>query len=283
MSSEKDSLSNTLRIISPPKDVTNILVVDDDKNIRNFMIDSLVAKKYIVETAETAEIAIEKMSYSRYTLIIIDLNLPGMNGENLLKYCNKHSTHSAIMIITGTPNVNIAVRLLKKGALDYLAKPIETEKLYTHINNVLTKRLQMQVNPFISSVLKTVPPEYNIIKTICSTETSIVLLVEKDQQYYAMKILKYETLDHSTKNKIKRFFREAQLMRSISHPNIVKVYEYCFDYNQYPFILTEYIPNASLNDKMMASMSLDEKLNFIYKLTCAIWKVHKKGIIHREW
>jgi serine/threonine protein kinase len=279
---ETDSLSETLAMTKFSNDIIHILIVDDDEQFRNLMVDALGIKNYMVETAKNAETAIQMITKARYSLIIIDINLPGMKGEKLLKYCHKKAPQSAIIMITGAPDLKVAVDLMKNGALDYLAKPIEPEKLYTHINNVLKKRMQMQVNPLISPLLKTIPSEYNIIKTICSTETSIVLLVERDEKNYAMKILKYETIDDSTKKKIKRFFREAQLMRAISHPNIVKVYEYCFDKNHYPFIITEYIPNTSLNEKITAAMSLDEKLYFTYKLAGAIWEVHKRGIIHRD-
>jgi len=282
MDSENQHISTTLKITTNSTDIIHILIVDNNNNSRNIMEENLAIKKYMIETAETAEDAIKKITNARYTIIIIDMNIPIMKGENLLKYCNKNTPHSAVIMITATPNLKDAVRLMKKGALDYLQKPIEKEKLYNHIKNVLKKRMHMQVNPFISPVLQTIPAEFNIIKTICSTETSIVLLVERSEKYYAMKILKYETIDNSSKNKIKRFFREAQLMRAISHPNIVKVYEYCFDNKHYPFILTEYIPNPSLNENIMKQMNLKEKLNFIYKLTAALWEVHKRGIIHRD-
>jgi len=282
MALKAGELSQTLRTGSYSAELPHILIVDDDETIQHLMVDALSAKNYLVDSAANAEIAINMMADAHYSLILIDINLPGMTGRELLAYCKKHTPHTAVIMITGAPELDGAVTLMKEGAFDYLAKPIGIQKLYERIQNVLKKRATIEIDPVLTPILKSIPPEYNIVKIICTTETSIILLVEKETKYYAMKILKYETMNECSMNKIKRFFREAQLMRSISHPNIVKVYEYRFENEKIPFILTEYVPSSSLTQEIVDKMSFYEKLVFIHKIAGAIWEIHKKGIIHRD-
>ena len=260
----------------------NILVVDDDVVVSDWIEDALIEKNYLLDKVPTAEAAVEMLEKTRYTVIITDINLPGMGGKEFLQYCKKHTPDSAVIIITGAPDVNDAVSLMKNGAFDYLAKPLEPQKLYDCIAKVLQKRIQITLNPFIASLLKSIPPEYKVIKLISTTDTSVILLVEKEQKYYAMKTMKYESRNRHTENKLKRFLREAQIMRSINHPNIVKVYNYSFDDNHYPFILTEYVPTSSLTPALIQKMNFNEKLIFIRTLALALWEVHKQGIIHRD-
>ena len=260
----------------------NILLVDDDAVASEWIKDALIEKNYLIEGVPTAEAAVKMLEKMRYTLILLDINLPKMSGEEFLHYCKKNAPYSAVIMITGAPDVKDAVSLMKNGAFDYLAKPLEPQKLYDCITRVMQKRLQITLNPFIAALLKSIPPEYNVIKLISTTDTSVILLVEKEHKYYAMKSMKYEYMNRNTKNKLKRFLREAQIMRSINHPNIVKVYEYKFDDTHYPFILTEYIPSSSLNSKVIQEMDIKKKLIFIHKLASAIWEVHKCGVVHRD-
>lgn len=282
MEPQTNNLAKTLALSTSANEAINILIVDDDDIILQLMVDILSSKNYLVDTAPSAEVAIEKISQANYSLILLDINLPEMDGNELLLYCKEHTPNSAVIIITGAPDINAAVNLMKEGALDYLSKPIETATLLERIKNALTKRASIKIDPELAPILGNIPAEYSITKIICSTETSLILLVEKDNKYYAMKVLKYDTLDEYSINKIQRFFREAQLMRSISHPNIVKVYEYKFEDNKVPFILTEYVPTSSLTKKLTLKMNFQEKLSFIHQIASALWEIHKKGIVHRD-
>jgi len=282
MGSQIDNLTKTLALSTSTNEAINILIVDDDDIILQLMVDILTSKNYLVDTASSAEVAIEKISQANYSLILVDINLPGMNGNELLLYCKKNTPNSAVIIITGAPDIDAAVNLMKEGALDYLSKPIEVTTLLERIKNALKKRATIKIDPELAPILGNIPAEYSITKIICSTETSLILLVEREGKYFAMKVLKYDTLDEYSINKIQRFFREAQLMRSISHPNIVKVYEYKFEDNKVPFILTEYVPSSSLTKEFILKMNFQEKLSFIHQIASALWEIHKRGIIHRD-
>lgn len=282
MGEDSNKLEKTLILESGSNDLPNILVVDDDENILILLADFLAGKNYLVDTVTTAEEAIKKLEECRYNLILLDVILPGMSGRDLLQYCIENHSGIGVIMITGAPELDAAVEFMKKGAFDYLSKPIDFTKLQERIKNVLKKRAAIRIDPILAPIMKSIPAEYNIVKVISTTDTSIILLVEKDDVYYAMKVLRYDFIDQQSAQKIKRFFREAKVMRSVNHPNIVKVYEYSFEEEKLPYILAEYVPNTSLSHEMIKKMTFDEKLKFIYKLAGALWEIHKNGICHRD-
>lgn len=282
MSGQLNAFDKTLLMSTSSSESPHILIVDDDDSVLNILSDALTEKNFLVDTAETAEAAMEKMAEIRYNLLLIDVNLPGMSGKELLQYTKEVNPSIAVIMMTGSPELDAAVSMMKEGAFDYLSKPIEIKKLNERIQNVLKKRAAIQIDPVLAPIMKSIPAEFNIAKIISTTDTSIVLLVEKESKYLVMKIMKYDMLDDYAVKKIKRFFREAQVMRSISHPNIVKVYEYCFDEEKLPYIIAEYVPSTSLTKELMDGMDFNQKLVFIYKLAGALWAVHKKGISHRD-
>jgi len=283
MSAEIEKLDKTLLLETSVSGFFHILIVDDDVDFLNLLSEHLGERNFFVDTCESGEIAKEKIEDERYSLIILDVNLlGGISGRELLNYIKDRYPRIAVIMITGAPEVDAAVSLIKDGADDYLSKPINMVQLNMIIHDVLKKRAIIQVDPIIQAIMENIPEEYSIAKILCTTLTSIILLVEKESKYYVMKILKYDILDDSNVKKIQRFFREAQVMRSISHPNIVKVYEYrCHD-NQLPFIISEYIPFSALTKEMMDNMDFKEKLIFVHKLADALWTVHKRGISHRD-
>ena len=102
----------------------------------------MLTKKYAVDTVLDGKIALEMIKAYHYDIILCDINLPGMNGRELLPEFNKLSPESAIIMMTGNPDLKDAVELMKTGAMDYLTKPIEIERLYSCIGKVFEKKTQ---------------------------------------------------------------------------------------------------------------------------------------------
>ena len=243
MNDDKNQLSNTLVLEKSSEVSKRILVIDDDESAKNFIVDALKAKKYQVDSSETIEEALAKLKTIHFDIILSDINFPNeeFSGIDLFRFCKENYPKTPFILLTGAPQLDDAVAILKEGAADYLTKPIQLGKLYDRVEQIFTNISSFQIDPVIASVVSHIPSEYKIIRLIDKTETSIVLLVEKDGIYYAMKILKFELMDEHNKKKVERFFREAKIMRSIKHPNIVRVFEYRFMDDQIPYIVSEYI------------------------------------------
>ena len=283
MSNDDNQLSSTL-VIEKTSDTHAILVVDDDESVRHFLVDALELKKYKVDSTSTIQEALEKLKSDKIDIIVSDINFPeeDYTGIDFFRFCKEHNPNIPFILVTGAPQLEDAVAILKEGASDYISKPIQIGKLYERIDEAIDKLSSPKVDPVIASVVSHIPPEYKIIRLIDKTQTSVVLLVEKEKTYYAMKIMKFEYMDNLNRKKVDRFFREAKIMRSIKHPNVVRVFEYRFVDDEVPFIVSEYVSGSGLSEEFIKKLDFKEKVSLIKKVASAMWEVHKHGIIHRD-
>jgi two-component system phosphate regulon response regulator OmpR len=116
----------------------HILVVDDDKGIRELVKQYLVENNYLITTANNAEDAKEKISIIKFDLIILDIMMPGKTGlEFTLE--NKDKINTPIILLTAKGEANERIEGLEVGADDYLPKPFEPKELILRIKNILNK------------------------------------------------------------------------------------------------------------------------------------------------
>jgi len=106
-----------------------ILIVDDDKDILKSLKDIMLSKGYQVDTAETAQNAIEKAKSQYFNLALLDIKLPDMEGTELLAKMHKEKPKMMKIMITGYPSLDNAVRALNLGADAYIMKPVNPENL----------------------------------------------------------------------------------------------------------------------------------------------------------
>ena len=119
--------------------MARVLVVDDERFIRNTIKDILEHEKYIVDVAEDATQAFEKTKNKHYDLILTDIVMPGVSGIVLLEKLKEDGFESPIMIMSAHGNIEIAVECIKKGAFDFLEKPLDLNRLLVSTRNALDK------------------------------------------------------------------------------------------------------------------------------------------------
>ncbi len=133
--------------------MATILVIDDERSIRNTLKEILELEKFKVNEAENGEIAIEKIKQNTYDAILCDIKMPGMDGMEVLDKALS-MTDTPIIMISGHGTIETAVEAIKKGAFDYIAKPPDLNRLLITIRNALdkstliteTKKLKKQVS-----------------------------------------------------------------------------------------------------------------------------------------
>ena len=276
-----DLTNTTMRV--PAK----ILIIDDDEGVREFLSTALEEKCYNVSVASNAEDGLDLLKKNSYNIILSDINMPGASGMDFLNLCKKNYPKTTVIMITGAPNVEDAVQAVKDGAFDYLSKPIPVNKLYERVESALDKYSATQETSPSSSggaSPNSSNQGYNVIKTLGAGTMGVVLLVEKDKKHYAMKILRNE-YDASDKNlKIKRFLREAEILAQITHPNVIKIYEYGIsEAEEIPYIIMEYMPGKPLNHYMrMFSFTNDQIVSIIRQVSESLNAVHEHNILHRD-
>ena len=110
-----------------------ILVVEDDKTIRECIREVLIEKGYIVELAEDGAEAVEKIRRQLPDLVVLDLGLPKLGGESVLAEIKKTSSQIQVIILTAKNNTSDIVKGFEMGADDYISKPFELEELVARI------------------------------------------------------------------------------------------------------------------------------------------------------
>lgn len=116
-----------------------ILIIEDDKKIRRLLELELEHEGYLVESYEEGEKAIEKFKNSFFDVILLDLMLPNLSGEEICKIIRKIS-EIPIIVITAKDSIISKVELLDMGADDYITKPFNIEELCARIRVVLRNK-----------------------------------------------------------------------------------------------------------------------------------------------
>lgn len=116
--------------------MSRVLIVDDEKSMRITLSEFLRKEGYEVETATDALIALQMLSMSEYDIIVTDIIMPRISGIELLEKIREKSQTVQIIIMTGEPTVETAVKAVQSGANDYLTKPIHRDIFLKTIRNV---------------------------------------------------------------------------------------------------------------------------------------------------
>src|SRR4051812_44834428 len=115
--------------------MTNILVVDDDKDICLILSKFLTKNGYAVSIAHTGEEGLRLLRSNDYDLILCDYKLPDFNGVELLQKIKILNSEVAVVIITGYSDVKTAVETFRYGASDYVVKPLHPDELLVTIKD----------------------------------------------------------------------------------------------------------------------------------------------------
>jgi len=106
-----------------------VLIVDDEKFIRDILADFLGMEGYVVRTAEDGQAALSELNLAHYDLVISDLKMPRMGGIELLEQIGQAAPHALTVIMTGFGTVETAIDAMKRGAYDYILKPFKVEEV----------------------------------------------------------------------------------------------------------------------------------------------------------
>jgi len=140
--------------------IVKILLIEDEKGLSEAMFDFLKSQGHICEAAETFKQAEDKVSLYIYDVIIVDINLPGGSGLDIVSKLKKNNSESGIIIISARDSVEQKIEGLELGADDYLAKPFHLAELGARIKS-LNRRVNFKGNNIIKIAdLEIIPEEH---------------------------------------------------------------------------------------------------------------------------
>lgn len=130
-----------------------VLVVDDDKVLQQSVKQALEFHHFAVDAADNGKEAVAAVYRKKYDLVVMDVNMPEMDGLEALVEIKKHDPSTIVLILTAYSNVSDAVKAVKEGAFNYLEKPISTDNLVALIKRALKARSMVETTAFSAPTL----------------------------------------------------------------------------------------------------------------------------------
>ncbi|RMG46343.1 MAG: sigma-54-dependent Fis family transcriptional regulator [Acidobacteria bacterium] len=165
-----------------------LLLVDDDEGLRSVLVEELRRQGIAADGAPDAESALEAAASRVYDVAIVDLNLPGMPGEQLIRELRERSPQTETIVLTGHGSIDAAVRTLKDGAYDFLTKPCNLDELEAVIRKAAEKRDLVRRNRMLQRELarqdrfsgfvgssEALAEVLGIIEKVAATDTTVLI------------------------------------------------------------------------------------------------------------
>lgn len=169
----------------------SLLVVDDDRHIREAMADYLRSLGHRTETAASCQEALERMSEYPFEVAVVDVNLPDLDGFHLLEWATEHCKDTSVILLTGYGTIESAVEAIRIGAFDYLTKPVIDEELSMSIQRALGQRKIVEENKQLKQRLNEkfglsnivghdykMQKMFDLIESVSDTRTTVLILGE---------------------------------------------------------------------------------------------------------
>jgi DNA-binding response OmpR family regulator len=157
-----------------------ILLVEDEKKIADTLSKGLKELNYHVETAYDGKIGLRLFEAGSFNLVISDINLPGINGYDLVKTIRSRNQHVPIILLTALSATDDKIEGFDAGADDYLVKPFEFKELVVRIRALLKRTMNQQLPT--GNVLKVADLELNVDNKEVTRNGKAISLTAKEFQ-----------------------------------------------------------------------------------------------------
>ena len=158
-----------------------ILIADDDKNLRKVLVNELSDEGFDVIETDQGEKAVELLERNECDVLLLDMNMPGLSGLEVLKKLKELENPTEVIILTAYATVSTAVEAMKMGAYDYLTKPFQIEELKTIIEKAYEKKQILRENLLLKSQIKRQKDTKDII-----TANPVMLGILEDVKKFAV-------------------------------------------------------------------------------------------------
>jgi DNA-binding NtrC family response regulator len=122
--------------------MATLLIVDDDNNIRETLSD-LLCGEHECHTADRAEQALSYLEFESYDVVLTDISMPGLSGEEVLKRVQVQHPHTPVIVISGNSDEDNAKNLLNMGAFAYISKPFKLEDVESAVVRAIARHHEL--------------------------------------------------------------------------------------------------------------------------------------------
>ncbi len=158
-----------------------ILIVEDEKELRNTIALFFEQQKFVVETADDFDSGLEKLSVYDYDCVLLDIMLPGGSGLELLRELKRLNKRDSVIIISAKDSTDDKVEGLELGADDYLAKPFHLAELNARVKSLIRRNQNQGDSSITIENLRLMPDKRQVF---VGTEELLLNRKEYDLLYY---------------------------------------------------------------------------------------------------
>jgi serine/threonine protein kinase/DNA-binding NarL/FixJ family response regulator/tetratricopeptide (TPR) repeat protein len=295
-----------------------VLIVEDNQDYRRLLEITMREAGFAVRSVGTAAEAIEKVLIEKPAILLLDLTLPGMSGEELCRVIKEDPflRDIVIMVVTATSDQEKKLNLFAAGINDYLVKPVDTRELVArargfqrfiemwkppsaesqHALEIPGNMLQQKDKshptvdfiggPSASDSAVKIRPKYGVYRVESLIGSGAMGHVFKAydeplERFVAIKILSKKL--SSAPAFVERFRREAKVLAAINHPGIAFIYSFGEEEGEHYFAI-QWCSNGSVADLIKKKQRIDilPSLDILLQSAKALEAASKKGIVHRD-
>lgn len=263
--------------------MSRILLVEDHDDLRAMMHERLLKEEYLVNVFDNGLDAFNCLQTTTFDLLILDWELPGLAGIEILKKFRNAGGTTPVLMLTGRKLMEDKEAGFEAGADDYLTKPFNPKEFSARIKALLRRQIQPKgIQHFENGAI--VAEKYQIISLIGEGGVGLVYKAHHKflDKLVALKLLRSEYA--SDPIVISRFRREAKAADSLRHANIASVYDYGILGDGRPFMVMDFIEGRTLYNVLVLHKRLEVRraVSIFIKVCDALSYAHKQGVIHRD-
>lgn len=275
--------------------MAKVLLVDDDTVLAGMIEDWLIHEKNSVEVVHRGFDAWARLSEDHFDLVILDWDLPDLNGIDLLKRFRDGGGRTPIIMLTGHTTVDDKEKGLDYGANDYLTKPFHMKELSARMRAVLRNvsaevpvpkplgagnaELLSRADLYGTSLAS----KYEFLEVLGEGGVAVVFKARHPHldKFVAVKMLQKSEMSEET---VARFEQEARAVSKLEHPSIVTVYDFGVTEKNFPFMVMEFVQGESLEAVIAKReyLPLNKALEIMIPAADGFAHAHDNGILHRD-
>ena len=281
-----------------------VVVVDDEDALRRAIARRLRAEGYTILEADRGVAALEALDTHPVDVVLSDITMPDMDGVELLRRARESKPDVPVLLMTGAPQLETAVKAIEYGAFEYIVKPFELAKLCASVARAVKEhRAAVARRQALDSAVrsKTSGPrsvaastqitegtllgeKYRIVRMLGAGGMGTVYeAVREDlaRMPVAIKVLHGKLAGRP--DLLKRFRREAELIATVHHPNIVSIVDFVLDDSGPCFLVMELLEGLTLAQAIAKGPFSEQRCAFVAsQMLDALTAAHEANIIHRD-
>ena len=203
----------------------HILIIDDEAGLRQTMARILLRAGFEVTTAANGKESLSLFQEHSFDLVYLDIRMPDMNGLDILKIIHEKSPETPVILFTAQPDLHSAVEALRRGAIDYLLKPLKPETVIERTRDIITEQNKKKRRREIVRQMEELQAELDALEGMDSPEKPLPTMNTVSDRFIKRGIL---TLDLHTR-------------RAMVNERIVSLAPTSFDYL---LVLARHSPNV---------------------------------------